>query len=221
MQGGGAGIDGDGVLAVNLDRVQHAGEDEELNLHVGGLGKYHPQRDEQCHVHWRVPNVVELGDEITIRILPSGQYDDPSEVHPSPSAKIDDPVFGSISYNVSAWDGQVAFEFPLARTTHVRVHVGAPDSGPTQAQRDIFQEFLFRYKDLWPSVAEALSRCHRTLSSVDAVHAHLDPIIGLDLYESPPGQLELSYTFDLDTKWRQSYHVTIRDWQIVEVCCLD
>jgi hypothetical protein len=216
-----AGIDGDGVLSVCLDRTQRPGKDERLALHVGGLGRYHPQLEKNSHVRWSVPEEMKPGDELAIRILAVGEYDDPLEVRPSPSAEIEDPVFGPLSYNVSAWDGQVPFEFPPARTTHVRVHLRAPESGPTPGQRDVFREFLSRYAELWPSIASALGRCHRPMLSIDAVARHVHPVIWLSLYEPEPEQVELSYRFDLDAEPRRSYHVTIRDWQVVEICSVE
>jgi hypothetical protein len=97
-----AGIDGDGVLSVCLDRTQRPGKDERLALHVGGLGRYHPQLEKNSHVRWSVPEEMKPGDELAIRILAAGEYDDPLEVRPSPSAEIEDPVFGPLSYYDSA-----------------------------------------------------------------------------------------------------------------------
>jgi hypothetical protein len=216
-----AGIDGDGVLSVSLARVQRLGESERLRLFVRGLGRYYPQSEKDCHVHWPVPDDPKCGDEIGIRILAPGEFDDPGEVKRSPSAEINDPAFGPISYNVSTWDGLLPFSYPPARTTHVRVHIQATDSGPSPAQQEVFREFLSRYAQLWPSIAEALSRCHASLSSVDAVSRHVDPVVCLDLYASKPSQVELSYTFDVDRDQRRSYCVRIRDWRIVEIFSSD
>jgi hypothetical protein len=57
--------------------------------------------------------------------------------------------------------------------------------------------------------------------SIDAVARQVHPVIWLSLYEPEPEQVELSYRFDLDAEPRRSYHVTIRDWQVVEICSVE
>lgn len=151
-----AGVPGEGVLSVGLDRVQRRGEDEKLSLHINGLARYHPEMANDFYAYWKVPENVGVGDEVTIRILPPGDYDDPANVRRSPSAEIDDPTFGLLRYNVSAWDGVVPFDFAPSRTTHLRVHVKGSEDGPSEVQREAFQELRSRYAQLWPSVAEAL-----------------------------------------------------------------
>ena len=63
-----AGIEGDGVLGVGLDRVKHSGQEPQYSLHVGGLGSFGPETGRQEHVSWPVPESIGIGDEITIRL---------------------------------------------------------------------------------------------------------------------------------------------------------
>ncbi len=213
-----SGVPGEGVLAVGLDRVQRRGEEKEkLSLHASGLGRYHPELADAFHVNWEVPENVGVGDEVTIRILPPGDYDDPANVRRSPSAEVDDPVFGLLKYNVSAWDGVMPFDFAPSGTTHLRVHIRGSEDGPSEVQRELFQEFRSRYAQLWPAVAESLRRCHPRMTTVDEVNQRLDPTISMDLSESPGNELVLRYQFDIEDDRRAACFVTIRDWQVVEI----
>lgn len=85
-----AGIDGPGVLGAVVDRVQRGTEGEKLSLRVSGLGRYDPDVERDCYADWLHRNDLKAGDEITIRILPEGQYDPPACVRLSSSAETPD-----------------------------------------------------------------------------------------------------------------------------------
>src|SRR6266581_895344 len=85
-----SGMDGFGVLDVVLTRVKRnpksypgknahplklskaAWAKEHIDLYVGGLDTNHTDQ----HLHWLREN-IKIGDEITIKVLPSGAIDKP------------------------------------------------------------------------------------------------------------------------------------------------
>lgn len=212
-----AGIRGDGVLAVGLDRVKHPGQEPTYSLHVGALGSFGPDTGRNEHVSWPVPSSLGIGDEITIRLLEAGEFDDPTEIRPSPSALLEDPVFGRIEYNIRAWDGTVPFEHAPIST--MRVHVCADEDGPSTRQRELFQDFRAIYASLWPSIADALAKCHPDSAPRDELMDRLDPTLGVSIYDDS-GAIETCYRFRDDPAFR-AYFVTIRNWEIVEICSAD
>ena len=209
-----AGIDGDGVLSVGLSYINRESDSRppDYRLHVGGLGYYHPSDRRKQHVAWETPSQLDVGDEITVRILESGVYDDPIQSISSPSATCDDTVFGPLEYNANAWDGDLAF--PRSPFTHAHVHIFAPDNGPTDLQRQVFQELLTQYHDLWPKIARAVCKCHPDLTSIEELERQVCPRISVDLYD-PPTTIGLTVSFGDD--WDDGYSVRIRDGEIIAI----
>lgn len=209
-----AGINGDGVLGVDVGYINRDSDERppDYRLHVGGLGYYHPSDGTKHHVRWKTPDNLNVGDEITIRILPGGEFDDPVQMVASPSATLNDPVFGRLVYNVEAWDGQLAF--PHAPFTDTHVHILASDDGPTDAQRRFFTELRSRYDELWPRIAQALCKCHPNLVTVDDLVRDIRPRLCIDIYDPPT---TVNFTFDFGDEWNDGYSVRVRDWDVVAI----
>ena len=87
-----SGLEGDGVLATMVNFVKHADEDGKYELSIGGLGRFLSTQDHPHHADWPKPS-VSIGDVITIRILPEGEFDLPQNMIGSPRDSIaDEPV---------------------------------------------------------------------------------------------------------------------------------
>ncbi|MEM8672194.1 MAG: hypothetical protein AAGG48_32060 [Planctomycetota bacterium] len=209
-----AGITGDGVLGVDIGYINRESDEHppDYRLHVGGLGYYHPSDGKKHHVRWRTPSQLNVGDEIIVRILPPGEFDDPIQMIASPSATVDDPIFGRLVYNVEAWDGEVAF--PHAPFTHAHVHVLASETGPTDKQRHVFEELKSRYDQWWPRVAQAVCKCHPDLSTVDELERQVCQRLSVDLLD-PPASINL--TLDFGDEWEDGYSVRLRDWEVIAI----
>lgn len=86
------GIEEFGVLAFGIDWVrrhpaekpaEYTDDDWELNatrIHVGGL-----DANRKVHVSW-FHGDLEIGDEITVRVLPPGDFDQPTPYHFDPKS---------------------------------------------------------------------------------------------------------------------------------------
>lgn len=211
-----AGIQGDGILSVGIDHVKRPDEDAVSHLHVGGLGRFDPSVEQDHHVSWPVPDKIQIGDEITVRLLPEGEFDAPPEMEQSPTATLQDPVFGKINYNVDGWDGTVAFPFPPISTAHV--HITADENGPSGKQQHLFQELTFRYPGLWPQITDALLRCHPFFLTVFDLNESIDSNVCINIYDES-NTLEICYTFCQEE--RRAYFIKIQDGELIEVCSAD
>ncbi|MFG0334820.1 MAG: hypothetical protein ACF8TS_15805 [Maioricimonas sp. JB049] len=207
-----AGIDGDGVLAVGLNYVKQPDEDARFDLHVGGLGRYRSDQPREQHVTWPTPETIGVGDELTIRLIPPGEFDSPSGMAEHPAAELDDPVFGHIAYSVDAWNGVVPVTCPPFTSTHV--HLRAGEEGPTDSQRTLFQEFLTRFATLWPTLAEALVRCHPDISNSDELLQCLRSDLAIQMYGKPE---TLEIVFSFEDEENLACFVTLRNWEIAEI----
>ncbi|QDU35933.1 hypothetical protein Mal4_02150 [Maioricimonas rarisocia] len=207
-----AGIDGEGVLSVGLDYVKRQDEDPELNLHVGGLGQYRSDDPRSQHVTWPTPESIGVGDEVTIRLIPPGEFDAPVGMTDHPASALDDPVFGRLEYSVDAWNGVAAISCPPFTSTHV--HLRAGEEGPTDDQRSLFLEFTTRFEELWPSLAEALVRCHPDIRDQGALLQRLRSNLAIQMYGEPQ-TLEIVFSFTGDDGL--ACFVTLRDWEIAEI----
>ena len=208
-----SGLEGDGVLATMVNFVKHADEDGKYELSIGGLGRFLSTQDHPHHADWPKPS-VSIGDEITIRILPEGEFDLPQNMIGSPRDSIADEQFGDLNYNINAWDGDIGIDCPPFTQCHV--HLWADDDGPSDSQRQRFADFLTRHNSLWPSIAAALVRCHTEIDSINELVAKIHPRVCINM-QPDDTELELAYSVDGDPEFR-GYFVTLRDWQITEVC---
>ncbi len=208
-----SGINGDGVLSVGLTYVKHPGQELTHDLQIGGLGMFDSSQDRQHHAGWPSPDVT-TGDEITIRILPAGEYDEPQGMTGSPKRTIDDPDFGQLNYYVNSWDADIPFETAPIQTAHI--HLRADDSGPSQHQRDLIHDLQTRHAQLWPDICSALVRCHPEIKTSDELSTRLVPHIGINMYDDS-NTIEITYSIEGDPEFR-GYFVTLRDWEIAEVC---
>ena len=157
-----SGINGDGVLSVGLTYVKHPGQEQSYDLQIGGLGSFDGSQERRHHARWPSPKVT-TGDEITIRILPAGDYDEPQGMTGSPKQTVDDPDFGQMNYYVDAWDADIPFDSAPIESAHI--HIRADDSGPSQHQRDLIIELPVRHSQLWPDICTALAKCHSEIKT--------------------------------------------------------
>jgi len=208
-----SGITGDGVLSVSVMYVKHSGHDSTHVLQIGGLGMFDGSQDRQHHAAWPSPDVA-AGDEITIRILPPGEYDQPHGMMGSPRKTIDDPEFGKLNYYINAWDADIVFDSAPFESAHI--HLRADDSGPTQHQRELLRELRSRHMQLWPEVLSALVKCHPEIKTSDELSERLVPHVGINMYDDS-NSIEIIYSVEGDPESR-AYFVTLRDWEIAEVC---
>ena len=132
---------------------------------------------------------------------------------------VTDPAFGEIEFNVEACDGIVPFDFNRTRMTGFAAHIWADESGPSIAQRTTFERLQSRYRELWPSIAEALLGCHPALNSTSEVEASLSPTVGCYIEDVPHPEhndFELVYGFDREGENRRGFFVRISGWRVVE-----
>ena len=208
-----SGIDGDGVLSFGVSYIKHAGEAGTHELHIGGLGMFDGSQNRQHHAAWPAPRIGP-GDEITIRILPPGEFDDPFGMTASPRKTLDDPDFGQLSYYINSWDGNIPFDSHPLKSAHV--HLLADESGPSQVQRNLIRDLRVRHAQLWPELCEALVRCHPEIDTTEELTRRLVPHVGISLFDDP-NTIEISYSVEGDPEFR-GYFVTLRKWEIAEVC---
>ncbi|MEZ6096641.1 MAG: hypothetical protein R3C03_20830 [Pirellulaceae bacterium] len=208
-----SGITGDGVLSVALTYLKHQGQEHTHDLQIGGLGMFDGSQGRRHHAGWPSPDVT-TGDEITIRILPAGEYDEPDGMTGYPQKKIDDPDFGQMSYYVDAWDANIPFDSAPIESAHL--HIRADDSGPSQNQRDQILNLRVRHPQLWPDICSALVKCHPEIDTSDELSSRLIPHVGINLYDDS-NVIEIGYSINGDPEF-SGYFVTLRDWEIAEVC---
>ncbi len=162
---------------------------------------------------WPSPKVT-TGDEITIRILPAGDYDEPHGMTSSPRQTVDDPDFGQMSYYIDAWDADIPFDSAPIESAHI--HIRADDSSPSQHQRDLIVELRARHSKLWPDICTALVKCHPEIKTSVELSSRLMDHVGINLYDDS-NTIEITYRVEGDPEFR-GYFVTLRDWEIAEVC---
>lgn len=208
-----SGINGDGVLSVGITYVKHPGRGHTHDLQIGGLGMFDGSQDRQHHAGWPSPGVT-TGDEITIRILPAGEFDEPAGMAGNPQETVDDPDFGQLNFYVDSWDADIPFDSVPIESA--RIHIRAGASGPTQNQRDLILDLRVRHAQLWPDICSALVKCHPEIKSSDELSSRLVPNIGINLYDDT-NTIEITYRVQGDPEFR-GYFVTLRDWEIAEVC---
>ncbi|QDV47660.1 hypothetical protein Enr13x_75710 [Stieleria neptunia] len=207
-----AGIDGDGVLSAILSYGKPENGDGTHDFGISGLGMFDASQDRQHHVAWPRHELA-TGDEITIRILPPGEFDQPEGSVGSPQKSMHDPVFGNLNYYVDSWDAIIEFDSAPLQTAHV--HICADENGPTECQRSIIITLRERHSQLWPSICSALVRCHPEITKPRKLAKLLLPQVGINLY-GDTSEAELVYSVEGDAGER-AYFVKLRDWEIAEV----
>lgn len=208
-----SGINGDGVVCVGLNYVSHPGQKSTYDLQIGGLGMFDGSQDRQHHASWPSPDVA-VGDEITIRILPPGQYDQPYGMTDSARKTLEDPELGKLHYFINAWDTDISFDSAPIESAHI--HLQAGEAGPTQHQRNLIHQLQDRHVQLWPEICSALVKCHTDIKTSDELTKRVVPHIGINLYDDS-NAIEITYRVKGDPEFR-GYFVTLRDWVITEVC---
>lgn len=208
-----SGINGDGVLSVGVTYVKHPGQSQTHDLQIGGLGMFDGSQDRQHPAAWPAPE-INPGDEITIRILPPGDFDEPDGMSRSPKKSIDDADFGTLNYYIDSWDADIDFNSPPIQTAHI--HLRADESGPSDTQRQLILDLLHRHTHLWDEICAALVRCHPDIDTTDELARRIVPHIGINLGDDASA-IEVSYSVEGDPEFR-GYFVTLRNWEIAEVC---
>jgi len=208
-----AGINGDGVLNVGLTYVKRPGHAQTHDLQIGGLGMFDGSQDREHHAAWSSPDIA-TGDEIIIRILPAGAFDEPLGMAGSPEKTLHDPDFGQLNYYVDAWDADIRFDSEPIQSAHI--HLCADESGPTQAQRDLIHDLRVRHTQLLPAICAALVKCHPEIKSTNELSRRMVPHVGINVYDDT-NTLQLTYSVEDDPEFR-GYFVTLRNWEIAEVC---
>jgi hypothetical protein len=206
------GINGDGVLSVNLSYIKHPGQELTHRLAIGGLGMFDGAQDSRRLAGWPSPDVT-TGDEITIRILPAGEYDQPDGMTRSQQEVVEDPDFGQLCYNIDSWDAEIPFDSAPLKSAHI--HIRADDSGPTDRQRQIVRELRMRHVQLWPDICSALVKCHPDIETTDELISRLVSQLCINMYDDSTN-IELTYSVHGDPDFR-SYFIRLRDWAITEV----
>jgi hypothetical protein len=132
----------------------------------------------------------------------------------SPKQAVDDPDFGQMNYYIDAWNADIPFDSAPIESAHI--HIRADDSGPSQHQRDLIVELLDRHSELWPDICTALVKCHPEIKTSDELSSRLVAHIGINLYDDS-NTIEITYRVEGDPEFH-GYFVTLRDWEIAEVC---
>ena len=158
------------------------------------------------HAAWTSPEVA-IGDEITIRILPPGEYDQPRGMMGSPHKTIDDPELGKLNYNVDSWEAEIVFD--SAPFESARIHLRAADTGPTQNQRDLLRGLQDRHMQLWPQIRRALVRCHPEIKTEDEISDRIFRHVGINMYDDS-NTIELMYRVEGDPEFRGYFVNTSR-----------
>ena len=97
--------------------------------------------------------------------------------------------------------------------------VAGGDQLTSDSQRQRFSGFQARHDSLWPLIAESLVRCHSDITTVSELAERIHPRICLNM--QPDGSdIEINYTVDGDPEFR-AYFVTLRNWEIAEVCAAE
>jgi hypothetical protein len=211
-----SGIGGDGVLSAHVTYVKHPNEEPSYELSVGGIGQLDPKLEESKLLSWPSPEIA-VGDEITIRVLPPGDFDLPQGMTKTPSASVDDSVFGKLDYNINAWDGDVEIACDPFSACHV--HLWSNTEGPSGSQRQRFTKFIAKHDDLWPTIAESLMRCHTQIHTVAELFDRIHPRICINM-SCDDNDIEISYSVDGDPEFR-AYFIKLRNWEIAEACTAD
>ncbi len=206
-----SGIYGDGLLSANVSYFKRKDDDAEVALSVSGLGQIHSWLKE-LPVEWIMPPIA-IGDEITIRILPGGEFDPPEGISFKHHVALEDPDFGKIEYNLNAWDVDIPLACPPLAKAHL--HLFSDETGLSAVHRKAIREFLDRQTQVWPEICAALIRCHPDLKTIEELNGRIDPTIAISMYDES-NMMELAFSFAGDELGRD-YIVILRDGEVVEV----
>tara|TARA_B100001989_G_scaffold213452_1_gene163407 strand:- start:1870 stop:2661 length:792 start_codon:yes stop_codon:yes gene_type:complete len=205
-----SGVFGHGVLSNIVTYVERQEEHPECTLSVGGLGTY---EGEHRHVGWAERELHE-GDEVTIRVLPAGEFEQPKEMKASAfSSQLEDPVFGNIHYHMGYWLGEVYLAwgpFDL-----LRFRVFADEAGPSNEQRILFQDTMKGFHVMWPNIVEKMWYCHPVFSSVDELSKQLHSQCHAEFLQHP-GHLRLLLSVSGEDTLR-GYAVELQDGEVTHV----
>lgn len=158
--------------------------------------------------------MVTTGDEITIRILPAGDYDEPHGMTGNSKNSVDDRDFGKLNYYVDAWDADFPLDSVPIESAHI--HIRSDDSGPSKQQRERILELRVRHSQLWPEICSALANPLLEIKTSDEMSSRLVPHVGIDLYVDSH-IIAITYRAEGDPQYL-AYDVTLRDGQITEDC---
>ena len=222
-----AGLDGQGFLETYVTRVKMeergSHPNDCLKVRTYGVGQRWstPKAKEEVHVSWS-GRKLRIGDEVTVRILPPGEFDPPLHLQPKKKQeRLDDPLFGELVSHYGRWEASESIEHVGEPAHHFYVHVYAGDSGPSEQQRQFFRDLQANYAVLWEEqILGALCRCSRIHNDPDPILQSLSCEVSVTIYEWEEPALvegELSYCCESEGEEDSGYYVRIRNWEIVEI----
>jgi hypothetical protein len=131
---------------------------------------------------------------------------------------MNDTDFGAMKHNgIDAWDCRCEFEFPHPKTRHFAVHLWAPETGPSDAQRFGFRELKTRYRELWPDIANGIVSVHPTLKSINELNSSTSEWVAVHISEHAEDSIELVYYLVLPDEGSRGYFAPLDGWNIREV----
>jgi hypothetical protein len=210
------GINGDGVLSVNVNYVKHLENESSHDLHIGGLGRFDGSQDNEHHASWPAPKIT-TGDEITIRILPPGEFDEPRGMTFKAKKTLDDPELGKVSFYINSWTGNIAFDAPPIESANFRIC--AEEKGPTQEQRKLLRDLPSRHQKLWPDICSAILKCHPEIETSNELCNRLATNVFINIADDS-NTIELAYRVEGDPEFR-NFIVRLRESEIAEVFTVD
>lgn len=138
-----------------------------------------------------------------------------------PLATRDDPVFGTIDFHrrrrskkrtSEVWRGEVEFG---PTKTEISLGVQAPETGPTEAHRQLFREIEDRYEALLPALIEQLHQ-YWTEKQLDY------ELTGVDLEAiGPPATWTAHFTAEVSEDYEISFFATVVDGRVERVMSVD
>jgi hypothetical protein len=135
--------------------------------------------------------------------------------------RVEDPVFGELTYEPPWWTGKVRFRPSAGEVT---INIESDERGPTDSQRTRYRELDQRYQGLLPLIGVALWELYRPVrvELEGDREAHLGPngaaamaerteLFGIDIRRD--GAIELGYSFAPDVGWDDAmFNVAIEGW---------
>ena len=164
---------------------------------------------------WPMPG-FHVGDELTLRILPPGEFDPPEDGYTFTDEYLEDAEFGKMGYQIDSWQFSMPFEFGPLKTACVRCRAEAE---LTQALRQRFRSLQNLHAEAWPNILEALVSCHDKLTRPEDIESRLNSQVAIHLNEESP--VEFVYSVDGDEPESRAYFVTVDDGKVADAFVAD
>ena len=88
---------------------------------------------------------------------------------------MNDDLFGTITYHIDAWNGEVAKTLACSGTKSIKFGIRASKGGPTDEQKKLFQDLTDRYEALWPAIAKELIKMNSVIKDSAELPFSLEP----------------------------------------------